>query len=110
MLLRITFCLIVAGALPAAAQEVSGAYADASTRDLGEITGVAGWKGIKVRGWLEGYYAWNANRPDRATVNANQASSVLRAHDLTIEGRTFDVKAESFRLDLAEIEIEKVPE
>jgi len=115
MLPRITFCLIVAGALaggasPLAAQEVNGIYTDASTKDLGEVTGVAAWKGIKFRGWLEGYYAWNANRPDRATVDAHQASSVVRASDLTIEGRTFDVKAESFRLNLAEIEIEKVPD
>jgi len=102
MRLLIACSLIVAGALaaPVLAQEVSGVYTDASTRDF---------KGIKLRGWLEGYYAWNANRPDRATVDANQASSVLRARGLTIEGRAFDVHAESLRLNLAEIEIEKVP-
>ncbi|HZF09592.1 MAG TPA: outer membrane beta-barrel protein [Thermoanaerobaculia bacterium] len=117
MLSRITFCLTVLIAVaavapipPVMAQEVNGVYTDASTKDLGDLTGVAAFKGIKVRGWLEGYYAWNANRPDKVTVNANQGSSVLRASDLTIEGRTFDVKAESLRLNLAEIEIEKVPE
>jgi hypothetical protein len=107
----LVFAAALAGpAAPLAAQEVSGVYTDASTKDLGDLTGVAAFKGLKVRGWLEGYSAWNANRPDRATVNANQASSVLRASDLTIEGRTFDVHAESARLSLAEVEIEKVPE
>ncbi|HEV7515305.1 MAG TPA: outer membrane beta-barrel protein [Thermoanaerobaculia bacterium] len=106
MRLLIACGLIVAGALavaptaPVLAQEVNGVYTDASTRDF---------KGIKLRGWLEGYYAWNANRPDRATVDANQASSVLRARGLTIEGRAFDVRSESARLNLAEIEVERVP-
>ena len=97
-------------AAPANAQEVSGIYTDASTRDLGELTGVAAFRGLKVRGWVEGYYAWNAERPDRAAVNAHQESSVVRSRDLTIEGRTFDVHSGSARLALAEIEIEKVPE
>jgi putative OmpL-like beta-barrel porin-2 len=115
MPLRLSFCrtlLLIAliGAAPLAAQEVSGVYTDASTKDLGDLTGVAAFKGLKVRGWLEGYSAWNANRPDRATVDAHQASSVIRTSNLTIEGRTFDVKAESLRLDLAEIEVERVPE
>lgn len=96
-------------AAPLTAQEVSGVYTDSSTKDLGEVTGVAALQGIKFRGWLEGYYAWNANRPDKATVNANQGSSVVRTSDLTIEGRTFDVHSESPRLNLAEIEVEKVP-
>jgi hypothetical protein len=114
MRLRLSCCLIVliavAPVAPAAAQEVSGVYTDASTKDLGDLTGGAAFKGLKVRGWLEAYSAWNPNRPDRNTVNANQASSVLRASDLTIEGRTFDVHAGALRLSLAEIEVERVPE
>ena len=34
---------------------------------------------------------------------------MVRSRDLTIEGRTFDVRSEQLRLSLAEVEIEKVP-
>src|SRR6266478_5300586 len=47
---------------------------------------------------------------DAATVNENQALSVIRSRDLTIEGRTFDVHDRSFSLSLAELEFEKVPD
>lgn len=101
-------CALVA-ARPAAAQEVKGIYTDESTHDLGELTGIDSLRGLAARGWVEAYYAFNFNRVRPAAANANQGLSAVRARDLTIEGRTFDVESESPRLSLAEIEAEKVP-
>ncbi len=42
-------------------------------------------------------------------VNANQGSSVVKAHNTTIEGRTFDIHNDVPRISLLEIELEKVP-
>lgn len=89
---------------------VNGIYTEAATKDLGEVTGISAWKGTKFRGWLEGYYVYNFNRVDRAVANANQGASVIKSRDPTVEGRTFDVRHNSFTLNLAEIEIEKVPQ
>ena len=104
--------LVLIQVLPSvvAAQEVSGIYTDATTKNLGAITKVDLFKGIKFRGWVEGYYEENFNRPNRHTVDENQSLSGVKATDLTIEGRTFDVHRNTFTLSLAEIEIEKVPE
>ncbi len=100
---------ITALALAAAAQEVNGIYTDSTTKDLGEITKVDGLKGLKFRGWVEGYYAVNFNHIRKNVANANQVSSAIQSRDLTIEGRTFDVHSNSFSLNLAEFEVEKVP-
>lgn len=89
---------------------VNGIYTEAATKDLGEVTGLPVLKGVKFRGWLEGYYVYNFNRVDRAMANANQGASVIKSRDLTVEGRAFDVRHNNFTLNLAEIEIEKVPE
>lgn len=103
-----------AGVLYAA--EVNGIYTEPTTKDVGELTGISFLKGIKVRGWIDFYYEYNFNDPSHATVNAIQNGdfpgivSVIRAGNLTIEGRTFDVHSNSFGFNLAEIEIEKVPE
>lgn len=103
--------LIVAGFTDQAlAAEVNGIYTDNSTKDIGEVTGVQFFKGVKFRGWLEGYYVNNFNNVARATANTNQTSSVIQSRDATVEGRAFDVHNKSFTLNLAEIEIEKVPE
>ncbi len=102
-----------APAVPAAATAptwpVSGIYTAPETKDLGALTGLSWLKGTKVRGWVDGFYEYNANSPDRAMEAANTAS-VIKAQNLTIEGRTFDVHDRSFTLSLAEIEVEKVPE
>jgi len=45
-LAALTFAFLLAA--PVAAQEVSGVYTDASTKDLGEVTGVAALKGIPI--------------------------------------------------------------
>jgi hypothetical protein len=90
--------------------EVNGIYTEASTKDLGEITKVDFFKGIKFRGWIDVYFEGNFNNPKRSVVEANQPLSVIQSRDLTIEGRTFDVHDRSFSLSLAELEIEKVPE
>lgn len=100
----------VALAGPARAQEVNGIYTEPATKDLGTITNIELFKSIKFRGWVEGYYVWNGNKPDRATVNARQAASAIKSRDLTIEGRTFDVHHNSFTAHLAEVELERVPE
>ncbi len=92
--------------------QVTGIYTDATTKDLGTLTGFKLFEGIKVRGWLSTYYVYNTNAPKREVVNRpdNQASSAVVGQDITIEGRTFDVHSNSFQFDLAEIELEKVPE
>jgi hypothetical protein len=100
---------LLPAAVPARAQEVSGVYTDATTKSLGNLTGDPAFKNWKIRGWLEVYAAENANHVDPETANANQARSVVRARDLTIEGRTFDIKSGELRLNLAEVELEKVP-
>lgn len=102
--------LMTAGARPAMAQEVSGIYTESATKDLGDVAKKDWLKGFKVRGWLETYIERNFNDPDAAVVNANQGLSVIKARDLKIEGRAFDVRSDSFRLLLAELEVEKVPE
>src|SRR5437016_4142148 len=111
---RIAFSFIIsiwitAFALIAAAQEVNGIYTDSTTKDLGDITKVDALKGIKFRGWVEGYYVVNFNHLNRDVANANQGSSAIQSRDLTIEGRTFDVHSNSLSMNLAEIELEKVP-
>ena len=92
-----------------AAQEFSGVYTDAATKDLGEVLKLDALKGVKVRGWTEGFYEYSFNRARSDVVNSNQGASIVKASDLTIEGRTFDVRANTFAWDLTEVEVEKVP-
>ena len=68
------------------------------------------FSGLKIRGWLDGYFIANRNTPERATVDANQGASVVKGRDISLEGRTFDVRDRRATLSLAEIEIEKIPE
>lgn len=89
---------------------VSGIFANVDTKDLGKITGLEAFDGIKVRGWLDSNYDYNFNNPDRAIVDANQNASIVKGRDVSIEGRTFDIHHNSFQFSLAEIEIEKVAE
>ncbi len=102
--------LLVGEARLASAQEVNGIYTVPDTKDFGDVTKKTWLKGIKFRGWVETYIEHNFNDPDADVVNANQGLSVIKARDLKIEGRTFDVRSDSFRLLLAELEVEKVPE
>jgi hypothetical protein len=94
---------------PSDAAEANGIWTESATKDLGEWTGIEGLKGIKIRGWLDTHFVHNVNQPARSAVNANQGSSIVKAHNLTIEGRTFDVHNDELDLSLAEIELEKVP-
>ena len=73
---------------PAFAAEVNGGWTDDSTRTLTEALG-----GVKARGWVSAYYNFRTN-------NANQGTA--------IPGRTFDVRDQSFTLELAEIELGKI--
>ena len=91
------------------AAEVNGIYTEDSTKDLGELTKIDFFKGLKFRGWIDGYFVNNFNRPNRAVVDANKGKSVVQGRAVTIEGRTFDIHSDSFTLSLAEIELEKVP-
>ena len=91
------------------AAEVNGIWSESSTKDAGEWTGIEWLKKIKVRGWLESTFVHNFNDSHRATVNANQGSSVVKAGNTTIEGRTFDIHNDVPRIALAEVEVEKVP-
>src|SRR5438445_262171 len=75
----------------ARAAEVNGIYTEPTTKDLGELTKIDFFKGWKFRGWIDGYYVNNFNRPNRAVVNANQGASVVKGSNATIEGRTFDI-------------------
>ena len=90
--------------------EVNGIYTETSTKDVGDITKVDFFKGLKFRGWIDVYFEGNFNDPKRSVVEANQNLSVLKSRDLTIEGRTFDVHDRSFTLSLVELEVEKVSE
>src|SRR3989441_8610661 len=98
------------GAAAADAAEVNGIYTEPSTKDLGELTKIDLFKGLKFRGWIDTYDEQNLHPHRQSTVNENQALSVIRSRDLTIEGRTFDVHDRSFSLSLAELEFEKVPD
>jgi len=69
--------------------EVSGIYTESATKDLGEITKVDFFKNLKFRGWIDVYFEGNFNNPKRSVVEANQAQSVIKSRDLTIEGQTF---------------------
>ncbi len=88
---------------------VSGVYTSADTKDMGKITGLAALDDIKIRGWIDTAYVYNFNTPNRSVVNNNQALSIVKGHNVSIEGRTFDIHSNSFQLSLAEVEIEKVP-
>ncbi len=103
------FGMIAFSGSAAHAAEVNGIWTDSTTKDLGEWTGVEWLKKIKIRGWIEDYFVHNFNNPSQSTVNANQGSSVVKANNTTIEGRTFDVRNDKFRILLAEVELEKVP-
>jgi hypothetical protein len=94
---------------PAPAWPVSGIYTTGDTKDLGALLGSAWLKGVKIRGWVDVYYEANFNDPSLAVAATNNASAI-KAQNLTIEGRTFDVHDRSLTLSLAEVEIEKVPE
>lgn len=96
--------------IPALTWPVAGIYTVPGTKDLGALTGIAWLSGTKIRGWIDANYVYNFNQPDRSVVNANQSSSIVKGHDVSVEGRTFDVHHNSFNLSLAELEIEKVPE
>lgn len=100
--------VVVAGS--AMAQEVNGIYTEPATKDLGAVTKIELFNGIKFRGWVEGYYVWNGNKVERTTANDNQGLSVVKSRNLTVEGRAFDIHHNDFAANLAEIEIEKVPE
>ncbi|MCI0401654.1 MAG: porin [Gammaproteobacteria bacterium] len=89
---------------------VVGIYTAPDTKDLGQLTGFSWLSGVKARGWIDTYYVYNFNEPDRSTVNNNQAFSAIKGRDVSIEGRTFDTHHNSFTLSLAELEIEKVPQ
>ena len=91
------------------AAEVNGIYTDETTKDLGELTKIDFFKGLKFRGWIDAYYVNNFNRPNRALVDANQGASVVKGSAVTNEGRTFDIHSNSFTISLVEIELEKVP-
>lgn len=77
------------------AAEVSGIYTEPATKDLGQLTGLKFLDGLKVRGWLDVYYAYNLNSPPGGTP---------------IGGRVFDIEDQSFTLEQVELELEKIPE
>lgn len=74
--------------------EVNGIYTEPATKDLGTATGIKILEGLKTRGWISTYYNHNFNNPPVGT---------------SIGGRLFDIRDNSFTLELAEIEFEKVP-
>ena len=89
---------------------VTGIYTDSNAKDLGKLTGMKLFEGIKIRGWVSAYYDYNFNNPHAAVVNDLQPITAIKGANATIQGRTFDIHSNSFTLDLAEVEIEKVPE
>jgi len=104
-----TLSILLGGGLGHGA-EVNGIYTEPTTKDLGELTKIDILKGIKLRGWIDGYFEGNFNHPKRSTANANQDFSIVKLRDLTIEDQVFDVHDQSFSFSLGELEIEKVPD
>lgn len=102
--------VLLTGAQRAHAQEVNGIWTDTTTKDLGRVTHVGFFNHVRIRGWAEGYSDWNFNRVAAATATANQDASVIKASDITVEGRAFDVHRDTPKLNLGEVEIERVPE
>ena len=94
----------------AVAAEANGIWTEPATKDLGELTGEEFFENWKIRGWIEGYYVWNYNEPGEGTVDANQAASIVKGDDISIEARTFDVRHARPTMTLMEIELEKVPQ
>ncbi len=111
-MLVLSACALILATGSGYAAEVNGIYTEAATKDAGDVLGIAALKGLKVRGWFDAFYDLNLNFPDRATVAnpENQKASVVKTRHATVEGRTFDVHANSVGLSLAEIELEKVPD
>lgn len=99
-----------ASEIPEASWPVVGIYTAPDTKDLGKLSGIPWLEGTKIRGWVDTNYVYNFNEPDRTVVNTNQGASIVKGHNVSVEGRTFDIHHNSFSLSLAEIEIEKVPE
>ncbi len=91
------------------AAEVNGIWTEAATKDAGEWTGIEWFKKVKIRGWCEKYFVHNVNDPARSTVNANQGSSIVKGQNVTVEGRAFDIHNDVPRINLVELELEKVP-
>lgn len=89
---------------------VSGIYTDSSTKDLGKLSGISLFEGIKVRGWVSTYYDYNFNTPETGVVEKLRPLSIVKGPQTHIEGRLFDTHSNSITLDLAELEVEKVPE
>ncbi len=89
---------------------VSGIYTGSSDKDLGKLSGIKAFEGLKFRGWVDVYIDHNFNNPSTAVVNALQPVTAVKAPNATVQGRTFDLHGDTFTLDLAEIEVEKVPE
>lgn len=96
--------------IPPASWPVAGIYTAPDTKDIGQITGFEWLDGLKIRGLVDTYYDYNFNHPNQAVVNANQGLSVIKGHNISIEGRTFDVNNQSFSFSQAELELEKVPD
>ena len=92
------------------AAEVNGIWSESATKDLGELSGNDFFKNWKIRGWAESYFVYSSNAADKDTVNANQGLSAIKARDLSIEGRTFDVHRNRPTLTILEVELEKVPQ
>lgn len=74
--------------------EVNGIWTDASTKDLGVVTGIKALDGIKTRGWISTYYVHRLGNHENQKI---------------IPGRSFDIRDQSFSVELAELELEKAP-
>jgi len=96
--------------IPPASWPVAGIYTAPDTKDIGQISGFQWLNGLKIRGLVDTYYDYNFNHPSQSVVNANQGLSVIKGHNVSIEGRTFDYNNESFSFSQAMIELEKVPD
>jgi hypothetical protein len=106
----LSLAILFGGLRLASGQEVSGIYTDSTTKDLGDITKIDRLKNIRFRGWVESSYIWNFNKVNPDVANAHQVFSAIKDRNLTIEGQAFHAHDNSLTLDLAEIEVEKVPE
>ncbi len=74
---------------------VNGIWAEDSTTDIGKTFGNKTFEGFKIRGWVSTYY-------NHRTSNGSQGQ--------LIGGRVYDIRDQSFAVEQAKIEMEKVPE
>lgn len=114
LLLAVTMVGALCQARLGFAAEVNGIYTEPSTKDVGVVTGLKIFEGLKVRGWIDTYYENDFNNPKSdptgSSIIAGGGCTQL-SNPCVPTGRTFDFRNNALGpIELAEIELEKVPD